>query len=213
VTTAFDPVKRSPVHRQHAGLGAHFAREAGWEIPAGYGSIEDERRALTEGVALADVTARGKVDLRGDVEPVLRRLETRGHLARISARWALALTEPAELEGCLSEAEAAAASGEAMATDATSLYAGFALSGPAAANVLSRLTPFDAARLPQGACAATRVAEVPAILVRPALGVAPFEMCVGSEYARYVWESLLEAGADLGLCPAGWEALRAEGWW
>jgi sarcosine oxidase, subunit alpha len=212
MTTAFDPVKQSPSHRQHRGLGARFVREAGWEIPAEYGSIEEERRAVTEGVALADVTARGKVDLRGDVEPVLRRLEARGHVAQVSSRWALVLTEPAELEPCLSETESGAANGETMATDATSLYAGFALLGPAAANVLSRLTSFDAGRLAQGACAATRVAEVPAILVRPAVGGAPFELYVGSEYARYAWDSLLEAGAGLGIRPAGWEALRAEGW-
>jgi glycine cleavage system aminomethyltransferase T len=230
MTTGFDPVKRSPGHREHARLGARFAREAGWEIPAAYGSVDDERRALGEGVAVADVTARGKIDVRGDVQPVLQWLNpknapevgtvapgggtaARGHVARLAERWALVLCEPDTLERCLAEAEAAANDSEAMVTDATSLYAGFALFGPEAAGALSRLTSFDAGRMAEGACAATRVAEAPAILVRPAVGGSPFELYIGSEYARYAWESLLEAGAEPGIRPTGWEALRAEGWW
>jgi 4-methylaminobutanoate oxidase (formaldehyde-forming) len=230
MTNVFDPVKRSPGHREHARLGARFAREAGWEVPATYGSVDDERRALGEGVAVADVTARGKIDVRGDLQAVLRRLcakktpavgavapggstDARGHVARLAERWALMLCEPDTVERCLAEAEAETNDGAAMVTDATSLYAGFALFGPDAAGALSRLTSFDAGRMAEGTCAATRVAEAPAILVRPAVGGAPFELYLGSEYARYAWESLLEAGAELGIRPAGWEALHAEGWW
>jgi len=229
-TATFDPVKRSPGHRQHAALGARFTREADWDVPADYGSVDEERQAVTEGVAVADATARGKVDLRGDLAPVIasltgrRALETGAvlakgtqdggfHLALISSRWALALCRPDSLERCLAHAEEAAAGGDAMATDVTSLYAGLALFGPGAVGVLSRLTAFDAGGLDEGACAATRVAEIPAILARPAVGGSPFELYVGSEYGRYAWEAILEAGAPLGIRPVGWEALRAEGWW
>jgi aminomethyltransferase len=229
-TATFDPVKRSPSHRQHAALGARFAREAGWEVPADYGSVDGERQAMTEGVAVADVTARGKVDMRGDLTNVIpslagrHALETGGvlaegtqdggfHLARVSSRWALALCRPDSLDRTLAHAEEAATGGDAMATDVTSLYAAFALIGPGAVGVLSRLTAFDAGRLDEGACAATRVAEIPAVLARPAVGGSPFELYVGSEYARYAWEAVLAAGASLGVRPAGWEALRAEGWW
>jgi aminomethyltransferase len=229
-TETFDPVKRSPMHRLHAAAGAHVAVDAGWEVPADYGSVDDERQALTEGVAVADVTARGNVDLRGDLGPAVAALAGRRplesgavlaegtqdggfHLARVSSRWALALCRPSSLERTLAHAEEATAGGEAMATDVTSLYAGFALFGPAAVGVLSRLSAFDVGRLAEGACAATRVAELPAILVRPAVGGSPFELYVGSEYGRYAWAAILQAGEPLGIRPAGWEALRAEGWW
>jgi aminomethyltransferase len=229
-TATFEPVKRSPGHRQHAALGARFVREAGWEVPADYGSVDDERQAVAEGVAVADVTARGKVDLRGDLAAAIPGLAGRRalqsgavlaegtqdggfHLARVSSRWIMALCRPSSLERTLAHAEEAAADGAAMATDVTSLYAGFALLGPAAAGVLSRLTSFDVGRLPEGACAATRVAEIPGVLVRPAVEGSPYEVYVGSEYGRYAWEAILEAGEPLGIRPAGWEALRAEGWW
>ena len=78
---------------------------------------------------------------------------------------------------------------------------------------MSRLTAFDTGRLAEGACVATRVAEIPAIVVRPTIGGSPVELFVGSEYARYAWEAILDAGADYGIRPAGWEALRAEEWW
>src|SRR5436190_4125788 len=168
VTAAtFDPVKRSPSHHQHAALGARFAREAGWDVPSDYGSVDDERQAVTEGAAVADVTARGKVDLRGDLAPAIASLAGRRalvpgavlaegtrdggfHLARVSSRWALALCRPDSLERCLAHAEGATGGGEAMATDVTSLYAGFALFGPGAVGVLSRLTAFDIGRLDEG---------------------------------------------------------------
>jgi glycine cleavage system T protein (aminomethyltransferase) len=231
VTAAtFDPVKRSPSHHQHAVLGARFARDAGWDVPADYGSVEAERRAVTEGAAVADVTARGKVDLRGDVSGAVSNLAGRRalepgavmtvgtkdggfYLAHVSSRWALAFTRPESLERCLADAEESTADGTAMATDVTSLYAGYALLGPATAGVLSRLTSFDTGRLSEGACVATRVAEIPAIVIRPAIGGSPVELFVGSEYARYAWEAILDAGADYGIRPAGWDALRAEEWW
>ena len=38
------------------------------------------------------------------------------------------------------------------------------------------------------------------------------EIFVGSESARYVWEVLLDVVRNLGGRPAGWRALRVEGW-
>jgi aminomethyltransferase len=225
----FEPVQRSPGHRQHAALGARFVLEAGWEVPGDYGSVDRERQAVAEGVAVADVTARGKVDLRGDIAAALGSLAARHtletgdvvaegtqdggfHLARVSSRWALALCRPNALGRCLAHAEEAAGA-DAMATDVTSQYAGYALFGPGAPGVLARLTAFDAGRLGEGTCVATRVAELPAVLARPAVGGSPYELYVGSEYGRYAWEAILAAGDGLGIRPAGWEALRAEGWW
>jgi glycine cleavage system aminomethyltransferase T len=230
MATTFDPVKRSPNHRQHAALGARFVRESGWDVPGDYGAVDEERRAVAEGVALIDITARGKVDVRGELASVVsglagrKGLDTGGvvsagttdggfHLARVASQWALALTRPESLSRCIAHAEESAAAGEAMVTDVTGLYAGFVLVGPAAVGVLSRLTAFDAGALGEGACAATRVAEIPSILAHLRLDGSPFELYVWSEYARYAWEAILDAGHSFKIRPAGWEALRAEGWW
>ena len=64
-TATFDPVKRSPSHHRHAALGARFAREAGWDVPSDYGSVDEECRAVHEAVGLIDVSTLGKLELSG----------------------------------------------------------------------------------------------------------------------------------------------------
>jgi glycine cleavage system aminomethyltransferase T len=38
------------------------------------------------------------------------------------------------------------------------------------------------------------------------------EVYVASEFARYVWETVVDAARRVAGGPAGWRALRAEGW-
>jgi glycine cleavage system aminomethyltransferase T len=214
-----------------------MARRAGWEIPASYRPIDDERRAIAEGLAVADVSARGKLDCRGGVEPALASLvppgappvgrvgvtaaegPDRAMVARLAVDRALVLGGPGEAlyaphaaESTL-EASAPAARSGTMLTDATSLLAGFALLGPRTFDLLARLTSFDLGELDPGTCAATRLADVTAQLVRSGEAPDAVEVYVGSEYGRFAWETLMAAGSPLGGQPVGWDALRAEGWW
>jgi glycine cleavage system aminomethyltransferase T len=225
----YNPVKRSPAHRHQETLGARFIPEAGWEIAASYESVDEERRAIRTGLAIADITARGKIDLRGEIDPVLASLTpTRsldaGRLAaadgaepavilRLSDDWALTLCEARSTESWFSSVEAVWKPEVAMVTDVTSLYSGFALLGPRRIDLLTRLTGFDLSMLDSATCAATRVAEVSAIVLRRDTLDDAIELYVGSEFGRYAWETLLDAGRGLGARPTGWEALRAEGWW
>ena len=57
--------------RIHQGLGATMVSEAGWEMPGSYGDEDAERSAIREGLAIADVTPRGKIDVRGEVDDAL----------------------------------------------------------------------------------------------------------------------------------------------
>jgi len=227
---AFKPVARSPAHRNHFGLGAKFVVEANWEIPASYAPTEQEEGALREGVAVADITARGKIDLRGEIDPVLSMLvkaaaptgsvvtaegesSERMHVARLGGEWALILSEPSAAGPCLASVETATNGDDILVTDVTGLYAGFALGGPKVFELLSRLTALDLAGLGTGTCAATRVAEISGILVRGPSSDGIVELYVGSEYGRYAWETLLALGRGVGTLPIGWDALRAVGWW
>jgi glycine cleavage system aminomethyltransferase T len=231
-----DPVMRSSVHRLHADLGARFVRDGPWEVPADYGDPSSESRALAGTVGVCDVTARGKVDLRGDIAPLLPRVvrasegvergwtmplepapsESRpGVLARIGDDWALLSCRPTGLEAVLAKLEEPAGGGAVMVTDVSSHYAVFGLSGPRTFDLLRRLTGFDVGALAPGACASTRAMEVGAILVhRDAQGASPVvEVWVGSELGRYAWETIAAEGAPLGIAPVGREALERQGWW
>jgi aminomethyltransferase len=225
----FEPTKRAPAHRRHAEAGARFVTEGGWEVPADYGDGAEEAEALERSVAVADVSARAKVDLRGDVRPLTARLlgddgppagdlrrvgpdHARGLLATIGDRWALLLGQPGSDQSHLAKLEGEA-SASVMVTDVASLWAGFAVAGPLAFDLLSRITGFDLQLLPPGSCAATRVLEVGGLLIHRDLPTTVVEVYVGAEYGKFGWEALLDAGHGLEARPAGWDALRARGWW
>lgn len=205
------PVLRSPAGAIHAALGAELALEAGWEIPRSYGDPGKERILATGGLAVADVTPRAKIDLRGD----LGRADPLGGagdlVARLSPGWAVVLSAPGEVGGrvtALQERVGAAA----MVTDVTHLYAGFALCGPALPDLLSRVTGWNPATLAPGKATGAPLAEVRAVLVRREFPFPVIEAYVSSEFGRYVWDTLLAVARSLGGGPAGWDALRAEGW-
>ncbi len=57
--------ERSPLHDTTARAGAAFGEEAGWTMPLHYGDPAAEYRQAREGVALFDLSHRGKVELAG----------------------------------------------------------------------------------------------------------------------------------------------------
>lgn len=206
---ATSPLAKSPAHLLHAALGATFVPEAGWEIPASYPQ-EDERSSL-EAVGVADVTARGKVDLQGRVERLVSSAREDEAMARIAADRALLLLPPGPVEPRVAELRTLAGA-EAMVTDATHLLAGFALVGPGLGAALERLTTIDVAALQAGTGAPGPFVGVAAVFVRPALPFAAIEVYVGSEVGRYVWEAVLGVCRRLGGGPVGWQLLRERGW-
>jgi glycine cleavage system aminomethyltransferase T len=212
-SSKFAPVMRSPLTEYQRRLNAELVTEDGWELPRNYGDVESERRAIRDGLAIADITSRGKIDVRGQVDSSLARLpQTRGaQLARLSRDWALVLTPAAGLKSSLQLLEQSA-DRATMVTDATSIYAGVALLGPRVPDLLRRLTAIDPAQLAPGQSVATQMLRIPAILLRRDLPSTVVEAYFGSEFARYVWEAVFTTGHPLEPEPVGWDALRAEGW-
>jgi glycine cleavage system aminomethyltransferase T len=205
-----EPIRRSPLARSHADLGAVPDRVAGWELVANYGDEAVERTALREGIGIADVTARGKIDVRGALEGAL---SAAGDVltARIAGDWALLLSEPGGEEVLVPKLEPAAGPG-AMVTDATHLFVGFALAGPDLPEALARLTSWDPASLEAGAATGAPIGDVRAVVVRRELPLPVLEAYVATEFARYAWKTVLDAVRRAGGSPVGWRALRAEGW-
>jgi glycine cleavage system aminomethyltransferase T len=232
-STTFAPVMRSPLHRAHERAGATFALDEGWEYAASYPDPAAVERATAQAVAVADVSARGKIDLRGDLGGLFTRIartsegwepgqlvpiepapseEHPGLIAPISAVWAILFCPPASLDTRLEELEEPPA-GSAMVTEVSSQYSGIALTGPRAFDLLARLTPFDLGELGPGAAVATRALEVTAFLLHRDLEPSVVELWVSSSHARYAWESILELGAGLGAAPVGRDAFAERGWW
>jgi glycine cleavage system aminomethyltransferase T len=209
-----EPIRRSPLARSNADLGAVPDREAGWELVAHYGDEASERATLRDRVAVADVTARGKIDVRGSLDGAL---SAAGDVltARIADDWALLLSEPGGEEVLVPKVVSAAGDG-AMVTDATHLFVGFALAGPQLPEALARLTSWDPASLAPGEATGAPIGDVRAVVIRRELPLPLplplLEAYVATEFARYAWETVLDAVGRSGGAPVGWRALRAEGW-
>ena len=203
-------IRRSAVSRLSSRRGAVFVEEAGWELPATYGDDAAERAVIRDRVALADVTARAKVDVRGRVPGTLPFPEE-AVPARLSPSWTVVFGPP-DAEASLLDAIGAESGPGVTVTDVTHGYAGFALLGPHVPRVLERATSWDPSTLGVGGAAAAPIMEVPAVIVRRALSVPTVEVYLGIEYARYAWEELARVVGALGGQPVGWQALRAEGW-
>ena len=203
-------IRRSPVGRLLAEAGATVTVEAGWELASSFGDAAKERWFLRDRCGLADITARAKVDVRGNVDPALA---TRGdgRVARLSSTWALVLGPPGteiELLGSL----ASGAGSDAMVTDATHLFVGLAVGGPGLDGVLARTSSWDPATLAPGGAAGAPVAGVRAVMLRPELSIPMVEIYLAPEYGRYAWETMAAVVRSQGGGPVGWDALRAEGW-
>jgi sarcosine oxidase subunit alpha len=85
------------------------------------------------------------------------------------------------------------------------------LAGPQARQVLAKLTDVDVspAAFPYMACREGAVAGVPALLLRIGfVGETGWEIHFPAEYGEYLWDALLEAGADVQLKPFGVETQR-----
>jgi glycine cleavage system aminomethyltransferase T len=203
-------IRRSAAARLSSRRGAVFVEESGWELPATYGDDASERAVIRDRVAIADVTARAKVDVRGSVPGTLPLPDDAVH-ARISAAWTVVFGPP-DAEAGLIDVIAASVGPRAMVTDATHLYAGFALVGPDVPHVLERVTSWNPSTLGQGEATSAPIVDVPAVIVRRDLPIPVFETYVATEHARYAWESLSGVVGALGGQPVGWQALRAEGW-
>jgi glycine cleavage system T protein len=59
-------MKHSLLHNLHTQLGASFEETAGWNMPAHYGDVASEHRAVRQAVGIADLSHRGKIRVTGD---------------------------------------------------------------------------------------------------------------------------------------------------
>jgi glycine cleavage system aminomethyltransferase T len=209
----WEPIKRSPINAIHQRYGAQLGVVDGWEVPRRYGDLDRERAAIRESLGLADITARGKIDIRGAVDAALAALPHAddGTTARLSRSWALIMTPAADLAPSLERVTRAAVPGT-MVTDATAIYVSFALLGPRVDELLHRLITLDPSALKPGQSLATQMLRVPAILVRRRLPISVVETFVPAEFGSYMWDALFDIAPPLGREPVGWDAMRAEGW-
>jgi aminomethyltransferase len=218
------PVRLTALYHEHVAQGAELVERDGWLIPHSYGDVEAERVALRQAAGLLDIGESGKVDLKSDeVDGVLTEAfpdagslevgkvapvgagETR--LFRLTKDQALILVTPNALPGLLDQLGRVVAERHcAHVTDISSGLCGVRLLGPIAPAVLERLSSLDLApdRFSNLALAQGAVARIHALVARrDGAGLPGYDLYVDRDLGAYLWESLLEVGAPLGVRPVG----------
>lgn len=216
----------TPLHREHLASGADMVEHDGWLLPRSYGDPDRERRALRDAVGILDMSEEGKIDLKGEeVEALLRsafpamgsaKVGTRAlgtdgaRVYRLTHEEALVIVPPASAGHMLETLRVAAGVRDCVhLTDLTGSLCGLRLLGPQAPAVLQRLSALDLAldRFADGAFAQGAVAKIHALVARrDGVGLPGYDLYVDRDLAAYLWDTLLEVGALLGLRPVGREA-------
>lgn len=215
---------------RHRALGARMIPFAGWEMPVQYRGLVDEHNAVRSAAGLFDLSHMGEIFVTGpDAGAALdyALITAPGKLAVGRAHYSMLCDERGGIIDDLivyrlgdtrymvvpnaSNATAvASALGERLARfdaqlDEASLRTSLvAIQGPRSAEILQPFVGVELKTIKYYSGTETQACGVPAILARTGYtGEDGFELFVGWDDALRVWDTLLDAGADRGLVPAG----------
>ncbi len=209
---------------------------AGWELPEAFGGAIEEHMAVRTRAGLFDLGHLGRVEIAGrDALAAVQRL-TSNDASKLkngeSQRSVLLSPAGAVLDEAVVDRlggshfllevdaartaadlawieEQARAFGDVVALDTSARYAGLALEGPMAEDVLQALTSLVLADLEPGSFAHGEVATVRATVVRTSrTGENGYELLVPPQGALKVWTAVLQEGEPEGLLPVGLAALE-----
>lgn len=224
-----EPNRISPVHERHQTLGARFGLREGWFVPEGYTSHDQETTALRESVGLIDISARGKLTLKGaNAGAIIAWLPGKAPtnpggvieveyynllVAKLTPDEFLVITPPGtERERAISlEAEITSQGAFVSIIDQTAGLVGFSLSGPKSRAVMSKLCalPFKSNEFPNMHVTQSSFANVRATIIRHDQDdTLTFELYTDRSYGDYLWDTILDAGREFKIQPVGWEAIE-----
>ena len=203
----------------------------GWDMPVEYSGVVDEHMAVRTRAGLFDVSHMGEIEIAGrDALSAVQRI-TSNDASRLSLRQAQysALTTPQGTfiddvltykvgdEHYMLVVNAAniikdfswitsqiAGLGDVVAVNTSSRYALLAIQGPAARDVLQKLTGVNLGEIKYYWFTTGEVASVLATISRTGYtGEDGFEVFVPPAQAERVWDAILAAGREAGVVPAG----------
>ena len=253
VGTDLAPLRLSPMHDWHVGVGANFVTVGLWLRTQYYArrgetmmeAINREVLTVRNTVGMVDVSTLGKIEIQGrDAAEFLNRVYINRwtNLKVGRCRYGFMLREDGFIlddgtttrtgENCYYMTTTTAQAGPVMAhleyyaqtvwpelhvhfTSVTDQWAGMAVAGPRARDVLAKAcqssdvgSDVGNEALPFMGYLESRIAGLPVRLFRMTFsGEMAYEVHTPSGYGTRVWEALLAAGEDFGIAPYGTEAM------
>ncbi|MEU7043210.1 glycine cleavage system aminomethyltransferase GcvT [Streptomyces varsoviensis] len=225
-----DAPRRTALDATHRALGATMTDFAGWDMPLRYASERDEHLAVRGRAGLFDLSHMGEITLTGPQAADALDYALVGNIGKVAvgrARYTMicdaeggilddlivyrlgeqefmVVANASNAQVVLDALTERAAGFDVSVRDDRDAYALLAVQGPKAAEILASLTDADLAGLKYYAGLPGTVAGVSALIARTGYtGEDGFELFVGPSDAERLWQALTEAGAGLGLVPAG----------
>ncbi len=221
--------KRTPLYDEHVKLGAKMVDFAGWQLPVLYTGVIEEHRAVRNAAGLFDVSHMGEIEIAGaGATECVQHLTTNDvrKLVDGQAQYSLLCREDGGViddvivyrfgpERYIIVVNAANSekdfawieshpTGDVSIRDASADWAMVAFQGPAAADVLAKLTEADLASIGHYHFRESKVAGRPAIIARTGYtGEDGFEIFTAPAGAPRLWQAIIERGRPRGVLPAG----------
>ncbi|MCA9924075.1 MAG: aminomethyltransferase family protein [Anaerolineales bacterium] len=212
-------IKQTPIYEIAKKSNAEFSEQGGWQIAQNFG-----KAVSMESVALCDQSHNGKIRIEGKTAGAMLQADElaigggkaveAGRIYRLRRDLFFVMTEAgAVADVVLSLTNQAANHPDLITvTDVTHGSAELWLIGPNSAELLSRLCGLDFhdSQFPNGTAKQSSVAKTTQLIIRRDLGEHPaYALIGGRSLAAYLWQTILEAGQDLGIQPVG-NAVLAE---
>jgi glycine cleavage system T protein len=229
-------MKQSLLHPHHVQLGAAFEEISGWTIPAHYGDVVAEHRAVRHAVGIADLSHRGKIRVTGDdrvkwlqsvisndilpLQPGQGRYSSLlTHKGKMLTYFRLYMqTDTITLEdvGEIGETTFQALrkfllyGTKAKMENCSESWGLLLISGPKAAHVIQSSFGIDVTDLQPVNFVTAQIGGNQALVLRTEeTGEVDLEILLPAESIIAAWTTLMEAGAQLGIKAIGSQAREA----
>jgi aminomethyltransferase len=226
------PLKKTPLHAAHVGLGARMVPFGGWDMPVEYSGISLEHLAVRTAAGLFDVSHMGEIELAGkDALAAVQHLTSNdASKLQVGQIQYSALTTPGgtfvddllvyrygpshfllvvnagniDKDHAWIAAHAKEGGPDVAVVNSSDRYALIALQGPRAQEILQTLTAIDLPAIKYYWFAHGEIAGVRGTVSRTGYtGEDGFEIMVPSALAARVWDAVLAAGKPAGLVACG----------
>ncbi len=224
-------MKETPFYPYHRDLGARIVEFAGYLMPVSYAGIIAEHRAVRTAVGLFDVSHMGEFIISGKDAADFVQAVTVNDVAKLPAGGVqysamctpeggiiddllvynlgesfMLVVNAANMEKDLAWVMSAASGRPVDVRDASTDTSLLAVQGPRAPELMSRIGNTDCTGMKYYTSTRTTIAGVDVLLSRTGYtGEAGYELYFDSSpaSARAVWETVMSAGAEFGIQPAG----------
>ena len=225
-------MKQTSLHEAHVARKAKIVDFAGWAMPLQYSGVLDEYHAVRTTAGLFDVSHMGRLHVEGPgALPFLQRVTTNDvqrvepmgaqysmicnpdggvkddvFVYRLGAEEFLLCVNASNLDKIRSWLfqQQGAEQGGLRIEDRSEDLAQLALQGPASKSLLQAHVESSLDELKPRRCLREKVGGVDCLVTRTGYTGEPgYELYVPATQVAHVWDSLMQAGEDFGLKPAG----------